>query len=394
MKHAILLAFALIFIPVATHAQVLINEVDYDNPSTDNKEFIELIGPVGTSLDGYTIELVNGLNGSTYETIGLSGQSIPNSADALDGFDFFVIADLDDAGSLVPNTDFDGGFSTSNNIQNGTPEGVRLLKDGSVVDAISYEGQTSGFSTGQTITAIDNNTSNRSIGRNGEALDTDQTDQDGEFSQGIPTPGETNIGQETALPVELVAFNAQLDGNKVVLQWETASELNNAGFEVQWLSEEATPKSEIENQKWEALTFVEGYGTTEQPRQYSQRVDGLTPGHHRFRLKQVDYDGTFAYSPEIEVAVEVPGAYHLSAAYPNPFNPQTSFSLSVAQTQDVEVAVYDLQGREVALLHKGRMEAQTARTFRVEAHDLPSGLYLIRVLGEQFAASQSIMLVK
>ncbi len=189
------------------------------------------------------------------------------------------------------------------------------------------------------------------------------------------------------LPVELVSFDAQLDGQAAELRWETASETNNAGFEIQQFSTDGAAT-------WEALGWVEGHGTTLEAQTYSYRVDFLAAGTYRFRLKQIDFDGTFEYSPEVEVAVGIPSAYHLSPAYPNPFNPETQFSLSVAQAQQVQVAVYDIMGRRVAMLYDGLIEAQTTRAMMFEAESLPSGLYLIRVLGERFVTSQTVTLVK
>jgi hypothetical protein len=145
---------------------------------------------------------------------------------------------------------------------------------------------------------------------------------------------------------------------------------------------------------WQALSFIDGFGTTETAQTYAHRIDGLLPGVHRFRLRQIDYDGTFEYSPEVEVDIGVPGTYHLTSAYPNPFNPETSFSLSVARAQDVQVAVYDVTGRRVALLYDGLFPAKTARAFRFGASTLPSGVYLLRVLGEQFSTTQPLVLTK
>ena len=194
-----------------------------------------------------------------------------------------------------------------------------------------------------------------------------------------------NIG--TNLPVELVSFDAMLDGQTLELRWETASETNNAGFEIQHF---ATDNSA----SWDVRGFIEGRGTTLEAQSYTYRLDNLLAGKHRFRLKQIDFDGTFEYSPEVEVNVGIPMSYHLSAAYPNPFNPETHFSLSTARAQQVEVAVYDVVGRQVATLFEGMLEAQTTRSFLFEANSLPSGLYLIRVVGEHFITSQTITLLK
>ncbi len=195
-------------------------------------------------------------------------------------------------------------------------------------------------------------------------------------------------GQSAALlPVELVSFEALRDADRVMLRWHTAAETNNAGFEVEVreVGSEAV---------WQMLGFVDGAGTTTTPQDYTFEVAGLEAGRHVFRLRQVDFDGTFAYSPQVEVAVEVAGPYHLSEAYPNPFNPQTQFSLAVNRTQQVEIAVYDVRGRRVAVLFAGEMAAHHSRAFVWDAAQHPSGLYLIRVVGDRFVETRRVTLVK
>jgi hypothetical protein len=193
----------------------------------------------------------------------------------------------------------------------------------------------------------------------------------------------------TVLPVELTRFEARLDGQSVMLSWETASETNNAGFAVLHTT---NPKGEAD--QWLEALFVEGHGTTTEAQSYHYRLEGLNPGTHRFRLKQIDYDGTFAYSPEVEVTVELAEAYRLSAAYPNPFNPQASFTLAVRRAQKVRVAVYNLLGQRVAVLHEGVLPANETHRFVFEAGRLASGLYMIRAEGKQFAATRQVMLAK
>ena len=199
-------------------------------------------------------------------------------------------------------------------------------------------------------------------------------------------------GEVQTLPVELTSFTALADGRAVLLRWETASETNNAGFDIQQRMAVETVRAT--SLPWETLAFVDGYGTTERPQSYAYRLENLLPGRHRFRLKQIDFDGTVEYSPEVEVAVAVPGAYHLSKAYPNPFYPKTSFSISVVRAQHVEVAVYDLRGRRVAWLYDGTLEAGTTRAVTFAAGALPSGLYLIRIRGEYFSAGQAVVLAR
>ena len=104
-------------------------------------------------------------------------------------------------------------------------------------------------------------------------------------------------------------------------------------------------------------------------------------------------DGLFTHHPREENSNPVAGVYRLSGAYPNPFNPETTFSLSVVRTQQVEVSVYNLLGQRVALLHEGLLEAGTT-SFRFQGALLPNGLYVIRVQGEHFVTSQTVTLLK
>ena len=191
----------------------------------------------------------------------------------------------------------------------------------------------------------------------------------------------------TPLPVELVSFEATLDGTAVVLSWETASETNNAGFEIQHHASHG-------DVLWAVLAFVEGAGTTEVAQRYRFRVEELLAGRHTFRLKQIDFDGAFEYSPDVTVPVEVPGVYQLSPAYPNPFNPSTQLTLAVAREQHVRLSIFDVQGRLVTRLYEGPLAAHTTFRFVFNAASQPSGLYVIHVAGETFIDTRAVMLLK
>ena len=159
------------------------------------------------------------------------------------------------------------------------------------------------------------------------------------------------------IPVELTHVGAQVDGRDVTLTWETASETNNAGFEVQMRQGES----------WSPLGFVGGHGTTTEAQAYAFQVRDLLPGTYTFRLKQIDFDGAFEYSPEVEAGVSVPTTHLLTQAYPNPFNPQARFDLAVAQSQHVDIALYNVLGQRVASVFNGPMEANQTRTFTLDA---------------------------
>lgn len=182
-----------LMLSAALSAQVYINEVDYDQPGTDMTEFVELVGPDGTDLSGYTLELVNGNNGGVYNTVDLAGQTIPNDNES--GFGFLVIGS-----SGVANVDFVPSGWTSNAIQNGAPDGILLKLNGTVVDGISYEGVLSNnpdFTTGMAITAED--FSDNSLGRVANGFDSGNQDQFFAVTAEAISPGAINAAHGQVL---------------------------------------------------------------------------------------------------------------------------------------------------------------------------------------------------
>ncbi|MEZ4702169.1 MAG: T9SS type A sorting domain-containing protein [Rhodothermales bacterium] len=187
------------------------------------------------------------------------------------------------------------------------------------------------------------------------------------------------------LPVELTRFEAIANGRSARLTWSTASETNNAGFEVEYRTTDGA---------FASLGFVPGAGTTSEPRSYAFTTPRLTPGSHRFRLRQVDFDGGFTYSRERDVTILATEAYEVSAAFPNPFNPQTQLTVAVQSAQRVRVSLYNVLGARVLDLEDAPLDANRSHTFTLDAAGLPSGLYLVRVIGETFTDTQTVTLLK
>jgi len=102
---------------------------------------------------------------------------------------------------------------------------------------------------------------------------------------------------------------------------------------------------------------------------------------------------------DITTAIEpgpdgLPGTHNLSAVFPNPFNPQARFTLEVAEQQSVRIVVYDALGREVATLHDGALGAGSIHEFQIDGANLPSGVYVVRAIGEQFTDVRQVTLTK
>ena len=115
---------------------------------------------------------------------------------------------------------------------------------------------------------------------------------------------------------------------------------------------------------------------------------------------QVPAVGTFTFVlQDVATAVEddlpdLPETHVLSGAFPNPFTPQTAFSLTVRRSQNVRIALYDLTGRRVDTLFDGLLQAGTPHRSMIESNGLPSGVYVYRVVGEGFSDSRAVVLVR
>ena len=153
------------------------------------------------------------------------------------------------------------------------------------------------------------------------------------------------------VPVELVSFNASVSENEVTLNWITATEINNSGFEVQKTSPNPSPyqgEGGEAGRGWEMIGFVLGSGTTTETMAYSFIDENVDPGLYQYRLKQIDYNGLFEYSNIIEVEVVIPLEFTLQQNYPNPFNPSTNIKYSIPTDGFVTLNVYDILGKEVS----------------------------------------------
>ncbi|MDX1430497.1 MAG: T9SS type A sorting domain-containing protein, partial [Rhodothermales bacterium] len=196
---------------------------------------------------------------------------------------------------------------------------------------------------------------------------------------------EFNNGAFCSLPVELTDFDAQADGTVVMLRWKTASEENNAGFELQ--------HRRGNGYGFETMEFVAGNGSTNLSNSYAVSLENLGYGKHTFRLRQIDLDGTFSYSREIEVDVELTERFALTDAYPNPFNPTTTLRFSLREAGEINLAVYDIVGRHVKTLASGQFSAGS-HDVTFSADNLPSGTYVYRLQTASGPVAGTLVLLK
>ncbi len=196
-------------------------------------------------------------------------------------------------------------------------------------------------------------------------------------------------GGLNAVPVELVSFTSSVDGSNVNLQWSAATQLNNKGFEVE-------RKTGSEN--FQTLSFIKGAGTTSEQKSYSYTDKEVNTGKYTYRLKQIDLDGSFTYSAELSVSVEIPSEFSLSQNYPNPFNPSTTISFSIPQKSPVKLVVYDILGNEIKTILNNEKDAGSYHVkwngFNDNGNSVAAGIYIYRIKAGDFVQEKKMMLIK
>lgn len=190
------------------------------------------------------------------------------------------------------------------------------------------------------------------------------------------------------VPVELTSFAAVVNADDVTLNWSTATETNNQGFQVERSNGGA----------YEIVGYVAGHGTTTEIQNYSYTDQNVKAGTYMYRLKQVDYDGSYEYSEVVSVDVVGPKEFILNQNYPNPFNPATKISFSLAVESKVALKIFDVLGQEVLTLVNNNF---TAGSHEVEfdASNLNSGVYFYRIEadgvdGQKFSSVKKMILSK
>ena len=188
------------------------------------------------------------------------------------------------------------------------------------------------------------------------------------------------------IPVELSSFTASRVNENVVVNWITSTETNNMGFDIE-------RRSTNNNLGWIKLGFVNGKGTTTEKSDYTFTDKNPVEGKSYYRLKQIDFDGSYKIFNSAEVDFETVKEYSLSQNYPNPFNPSTEINFSIAKSGNATLTVYNILGSEVAKLVNGYMEAGK-HSVKFDANNLTSGVYFYTLKSGNFASTKKMMLTK
>jgi len=199
------------------------------------------------------------------------------------------------------------------------------------------------------------------------------------------------------VPVELTSFTAAVVGSDVTLVWITATETNNFRFDIQ--------RKLVESDSWEKIDFVEGNGTTTTPVRYEYTDESLPAGAYNYRLKQIDTDGSFEFSPIITIEVGVPETFALNQNFPNPLNPSTTINYQIstavltnALATETTLTIFNILGAQVLTLVN---EEQGPGFYSVvwngkdsEGLQVPSGVYIYQLTAGSFKETKKMLLIK
>lgn len=167
------------------------------------------------------------------------------------------------------------------------------------------------------------------------------------------------------IPVELESFWVTVNGSEATLNWITATELNNSGFEVE---------RSANNIDWDKIGFVQGNGSTTNKTTYTFTDVNPVNGKSYYRLKQLDLDGTYSYSNIITAEFYQITDYALEQNYPNPFNPATVIKYNLPEESSVQIKIFNAVGELVStLVDEIQSGGKYSKLF--DASNLSSGIY-------------------
>ncbi|MGE5436259.1 MAG: T9SS type A sorting domain-containing protein [Syntrophothermus sp.] len=194
----------------------------------------------------------------------------------------------------------------------------------------------------------------------------------------------SNNWSEIPLPVELTSFTSFVQKNNVELNWTTATELNNFGFDVE---------RSTNNLDWTKLAFVNGQGSLNTATNYTYNDNNLSAAKYYYRLKQIDHDGSFTYSNSIFVDLENNLQFVLEQNYPNPFNPTTLIEYNLPDNNNVKLLVYNSLGETVQVLENSYKQSGSYKIY-FNASELPSGIYFYKLEAGSFSQMKKMILMK
>jgi len=192
------------------------------------------------------------------------------------------------------------------------------------------------------------------------------------------------LADYSIIPVELTSFTANVSDRNIVLNWSTATEINNRGFEVQ----RSYNKSNFEN-----VAFITGAGTSAEKHNYSYSDQPDFNGTVYYRLKQVDYDGSYEYSAIVEADLSIPIKFSVEQNFPNPFNPVTNVKFSIPTDELVKLEIFNAIGETVKTIEQGMLKAGN-HSVSINAAGMNSGVYYYKISAGNYSAVRKMIVMK
>lgn len=207
-----------------------------------------------------------------------------------------------------------------------------------------------------------------------------------DYKTNVMAPIVMVVTPDTPTPICLGIFKAEAKPEGINLMWETASESENSGF--------------ILYRDNEAIAFIEGAGTTTESHTYSFTDNNVVPSNtYTYILADLSYaniENRFENKALTVSAASSDGIdlnYEIKSAYPNPFNPMTTLEYILAETNNVEIDIYNMKGEKITSLVSG---TQTAGNYSLSwnADNVQSGIYVLRISIGSHLETQKLLLIK
>jgi hypothetical protein len=228
--------------------------------------------------------------------------------------------------------------------------------------------------------------------RSGPSLGTSESDKtpipDGTGEDIFSGAGLIQADGSSPLPVELASFDGTTTEGGARLTWQTVSETNNAGFEVQRRKAE---------EGWTQVGYVESRaqgGTTTEPTSYSYTIGDLPVGTHQFRLRQVDLDGTSTLTEPVILSIQMQEAVTFAAPTPNPVSSTATLSFAVKEQREATIRLFDTLGQQVATVYSGTPQAGEQQTAQVDVSSLASGTYFLQLSTDRRTQTRRLTVVR